>query len=72
MGHRQEMKHAILFDEAKRVFDVNRERQPESGWPPIDDLVGKVREFGEAVIVADHEPSKLTDSLKQIRTSRYG
>lgn len=63
MGHRQEMKHAVLFDEAKRVFDINRERQPESGWPPIDDLVGKVREFGEAVIVADHEPSKLTDSL---------
>lgn len=64
MGQRQGLRHVILFDEAKRVFDVNRERQPESGFPPIDDLVGKVREFGEGMVVADHEPSKLTDSIK--------
>ncbi|QLG61924.1 DUF853 family protein [Halorarum salinum] len=63
-GQRQGLRHLILFDEAKRVFDVNRERQPESGFPPIDDLVGKVREFGEGLVVADHEPSKLTDSIK--------
>jgi uncharacterized protein (DUF2249 family) len=64
MGQRQELRHFIMFDEAKRVFDVNRSRQPASGYPPIDDLVGKVREFGEALVVADHEPSKLSDSLK--------
>ena len=64
IGHQQGLRHAILFDEAKRVFDANREKQPEAGFPPIDDLMGKVREFGEAMIVADHEPSKLTDSLK--------
>lgn len=64
MGHRGDLRHLILFDEAKRVFDVNRERQPESGYPPIDELVGQVREFGEGLVVADHEPSKLTDSLK--------
>lgn len=64
MDHRQELRHLILFDEAKRVFDVNRERQPESGYPPIDELVGQIREFGEGLVVADHEPSKLTDSLK--------
>jgi len=58
------LRHAVLFDEAKRVFDVNREQQPESGFPPIDDLMGKIRAFGEALIVADHEPSKLTDSVK--------
>lgn len=58
------LQHVVLFDEAKRVFDVNRERQPEAGFPPIDALVGEVREFGEALIVADHEPSKLTDSIK--------
>lgn len=63
-GHRQGLRHMILFDEAKRVFDVNREQQPESGYPPIDDLMGKVREFGEGLVVADHEPSKLTDSVK--------
>lgn len=64
MGHRGDLRHLVLFDEAKRVFDVNRERQPESGFPPIDALVGQVREFGEGLVVADHEPSKLTDSLK--------
>jgi uncharacterized protein (DUF2249 family) len=64
MGHRQGLRHLIMFDEAKRVFDVNRSRQPASGYPPIDDLVGKLREFGEGLIVADHEPSKLSDSLK--------
>ncbi|MDS0476800.1 DUF87 domain-containing protein [Natrinema sp. 1APR25-10V2] len=63
-SQRQELRHLIMFDEAKRVFDVNRGRQPASGYPPIDDLVGKVREFGEGLIVGDHEPSKLTDSLK--------
>lgn len=64
MGQRQELRHVVLFDEAKRVFDVNKERQPESGFPPIDELVGRVRDFGEGLIVADHEPSKLTDSIK--------
>jgi uncharacterized protein (DUF2249 family) len=64
IGQRQGLEHMVLFDEAKRVFDVNRERQPESGYPPIDDLVGQVREFGEGLVVADHEPSKLTDSIK--------
>lgn len=63
-GHRQKLRHVIMFDEAKQVFDAMRERQPEAGWPPIDDLVGKVREYGEALVVADHEPSKLTDSIK--------
>ncbi len=64
MGQREKLRHVVMFDEAKRVFDVMRERQPEAGWPPIDDIVGKVREFGEALAVADHEPSKLTDSIK--------
>jgi len=64
MGQRQGLRHLVMFDEAKRVFDVNRARQPASGYPPIDDLAGKLREFGEALIVADHEPSKLSDSLK--------
>lgn len=63
-GQRQGLRHLIMFDEAKRVFDVNRSRQPASGYPPIDDLVGKIREFGEGLVVADHEPSKLSDSLK--------
>ncbi|NUB91185.1 ATP-binding protein [Haloterrigena sp. SYSU A121-1] len=63
-GHRQGLRHVVLFDEAKHVFDVNRERDSDSPNPPISTLMGQVREFGEALIVADHEPSKLSDSLK--------
>ncbi|USZ68538.1 DUF87 domain-containing protein [Halorussus salilacus] len=70
MGQRQKLRHLIMFDEAKRVFDVNRSRQPASGYPPIDDLVGKIREFGEGLVVADHEPSKLSDSLKANTTAK--
>lgn len=64
MTHRQGLRHVIMFDEAKQVFDINREKDTNSPNPPITNLMGKVREFGEALVVADHEPSKLSDSLK--------
>lgn len=54
----------VLFDEAKQVFDVQREENPDIPHPPITTLMGRVREFGEGLVVADHEPSKLSDSLK--------
>ena len=63
-GHRGKLRHGIFFDEAKRIFDVNKERQPASGIPIIDIICDRAREFGEALIVADQEPSKLTDSIK--------
>lgn len=64
MTHRRGLRHVILFDEAKRVFSADREQQPEAGYPPVTELLGRVREFGEALVVADHEPSKLSDSVK--------
>lgn len=64
MTQRRGLRHVILFDEAKRVFSSDREQQPEAGYPPITELLGRVREFGEALVVADHEPSKLSDSVK--------
>jgi uncharacterized protein (DUF2249 family) len=64
MGQRRGLRHVVMFDEAKRVFSADREKQPEAGYPPVTELLGRVREFGEALIVADHEPSKLSDSLK--------
>ncbi|QLG62070.1 ATP-binding protein [Halorarum salinum] len=63
-GHRDGLRHAVLFDEAKQVFDVHREQNVDTPQPPITSLMGRVREFGEALVVADHEPSKLSDSLK--------
>lgn len=63
-GHRGQLRHCILFDEAKRVFDRNKELNPASGIPIIDIITDRAREFGEALIVADQEPGKLTDSIK--------
>lgn len=63
-GHRGELRHCIFFDEAKRVFDRNKERNYDAGLPIIDIMTDRAREFGEALIVADQEPSKLTDSIK--------
>lgn len=63
-GHRDGLRHVVLLDEAKQVFDRQREENSESPNPPVTKLMGQVREFGEALVVADHEPSKLSDSLK--------
>ena len=63
-GSRENLKHAIFFDEAKRIFDVSKEKRYESGVPLIDLITARTREFGEALIVADQEAAKLTDSIK--------
>jgi hypothetical protein len=54
----------FAVDEAKQVFSVYKERQDAAGIPAIDELTAKMREFGEGLIVADQEASKLTDSIK--------
>ncbi len=58
------LNHLFFLDEGKRVFSVYKERQSESGIPEIDELTAKMREFGEGLVVADQEASKLTDSIK--------
>jgi len=60
----QGLNHLFFLDEAKRVFSVYKERQAASGIPEIDELTAKMREFGEGLVVADQEASKLTDSIK--------
>ncbi|RKD95626.1 ATP-binding protein [Halopiger aswanensis] len=63
--HRTEdLNHVFVLDEAKQIFSVYKERQSESGIPAVDELTAKMREFGEGLIVADQEASKLTDSIK--------
>jgi hypothetical protein len=66
-GHRGSLRHVLIFDEAKRVFDANKEfRQTASelGVAPIDIVTDEIRDFGEAIIASDQEPSKLTHSIK--------
>jgi DNA-binding MarR family transcriptional regulator len=58
------LNHVFFLDEGKRVFSVYKERQDAAGIPEIDELTAKMREFGEGLIVADQEASKLTDSIK--------
>ena len=59
-----DLRHVIFLDEGKRVFSVYKERQDAAGLPTIDALTAKMREFGEGLVVADQEASKLTDSIK--------
>ncbi len=64
-SHRSDdLNHVFVLDEAKQVFSVYKERQDEAGIPAVDELTAKMREFGEGLIVADQEASKLTDSIK--------
>lgn len=60
-GH---LRHVFFLDEAKRVFSVYKEKQDAAGLPTIDELTARMREFGEGLVVADQEASKLTDSIK--------
>lgn len=59
-----DLRHVFFLDEGKRVFSVYKERQDAAGIPTIDDMTAKMREFGEGLVVADQEASKLTDSIK--------
>lgn len=58
------LNHVFFLDEGKRVFSVYKERREASGIPEIDELTAKMREFGEGLVAADQEASKLTESIK--------
>ncbi|WP_226005957.1 helicase HerA domain-containing protein [Natrinema salinisoli] len=57
------LEHVLIMDEGKRAFSVYKERSDAKGLPTIDTVLAKLREFQIGVVVADQEPSKLTDSL---------
>ena len=59
-----DLRHVFFLDEGKQVFSVYKERQDAAGIPAIDKLTAKMREFGEGLVVADQEATKLTDSIK--------
>lgn len=58
------LKHVMVFDEAKRIFDANLEKNPHLGIPIVDLMVSYQREYGEGLILADQEATKITDSIK--------
>ena len=62
--HGGKLLHCNVIDEAKRIFDINKEKRVSMGVPNIDILTSRIRQLGEALIVLDQEPSKLTDSIK--------
>lgn len=59
----QGLHHATFLDEGKEVLSKFKEDQVASGIPEVDKLVAKMREFGEGLIVADQEATKLTESI---------
>jgi DNA-binding MarR family transcriptional regulator len=63
-GERGKLLHVVIFDEGKRVFDYTLEKNFYMGIPPLDFLVSYARDFGEGLIVADQEASKLTNTIK--------
>jgi len=63
-NHRSGLKHVFLFDEAKAVYNKEREFTKELGVSEIAQFTSKIREFGEGLVVADQMPTKLADSIK--------
>jgi len=62
-GKREEFKHALLIEEGHHVLSAEKEKN--AGIETImETCLRQIREFGEAVIVIDQEPSKLSNSIK--------
>ena len=62
-GKRETFKHAIIIEEGHHVLSAWKE-QHEGQETIMETCIRQIREFGEAVIVIDQEPSKLSDSIK--------
>jgi len=62
-GKREEFKHALLIEEGHHI--LSREKENVEGVETImETSLRQIREFGEAVIVIDQEPTKLSNSIK--------
>lgn len=60
---RERLKHAIIIEEGHHILS-NQKEQREGEETIIETSLRQIREFGEAVIVIDPEPNKLSDSIK--------
>ncbi len=61
---RGSLRHIILFDEAKMVYDRNRDNIEGLGPNEVTQFTSQVREFGEGLICADQMPFILSESIK--------
>jgi len=62
-GKREKFKHAIIIEEGHHI--LSKQKQDTVGEETIiETSLRQIREFGEAVIVIDQEPSKLSNSIK--------
>jgi len=62
-GKRETFKHALLIEEGHHVLSQYKEVH-EGAETIMETCLRQIREFGEAVIVIDQEPSKLSNSIK--------
>jgi hypothetical protein len=65
-GHRGNLRHCIIFDEATRLFYKKkewRETTIELGIPFIETVPQIIRDYGEGIIFALQEPSMASHSL---------
>lgn len=62
-ARREAFQHALVIEEAHHILSAAKERH--AGVETImETCLRQIREFGEAVIVIDQEPSKLSHSIK--------
>lgn len=62
-GKREIFKHALIIEEGHHVLSEMKERA-EGAETIMETCLRQIREFGEAVIVIDQEPTKLSNSIK--------
>ncbi len=60
---RELFKHAILIEEAHHILS-NQKENLDGAETIIETSLRQIREFGEAIVAIDQEPSKLSDSIK--------
>ncbi len=62
-GKREKFNHALIIEEAHHILSKRKERV-KGEETIMESIIRMIREFGEAVIIVDQEPSKLSDSVK--------
>jgi len=60
---RETFKHALIIEEAHHILSQIKEHH-EGAETIMETSLRQIREFGEAVIVIDQEPTKLSNSIK--------
>jgi hypothetical protein len=62
-GKRETFKHALLIEEGHHILSHKKENV-EGAETIMETCLRQIREFGEAAIVIDQEPTKLSNSIK--------